>query len=200
MEKNPEKVIPIYDAVISLIDEGISIPEIKVSDISKRAGIGKGTVYEYFSTKEQVIAQAMLYVVQAKIEELSGYLEDKPGFREKYDAILDWLDNMYISEMVLISLFKLTHDSSEMMPSMKQEMLEQIEKCKMIDQLIHSLIEALRTEANVSESVDDFRLYFAIGSQLGSYMMSAKCSSSMMCQCTCSLRELTYENIIKLVS
>lgn len=200
MEKNLEKMIPIYEAVISLIDEGMSIPEIKVSDISKRAGIGKGTIYEYFYTKEQVIVQAMLYSVRIKLEELSKILEEKTGFREKYNVIMDWLDNMNISEAVLVSFFKLTHDSSEMTPSMKQEMLEQIDKWELTDQLIHSLIHALRKEANVSEEVQDYKLYLAICSQLGAYMMSAKCNSVLLRLCDCSLRELTYENIIKMVS
>lgn len=200
MEKNLEKVIPIYEAVISLVDEGMSIPEIKVSDISKRAGIGKGTVYEYFYTKDQVIVQALLYSVEIKLGALSESLEEKTGFREKYNGIIDWLDNMNISEAVLVSMFKLTHDSSEMMPSMKQEMLEQIDKWELTDQLLHSLIHALREEANVPETVEDYKLYFAICSQLGAYMMSAKCNSVLLSRCDASLRELVYDNIIKMVS
>ena len=200
MEKGMKKVIPIYEAVISLINEGISIPEIKVSDISKRAGIGKGTVYEYFSTKEQVIAEALLYSVQVELEVLSQTLESKPSFREKYEEIIRWLDNMNISEVVLVSIFKLTHDSNEMMPSMKREMMEQMDKWEVTDRLLHSLFEALRRDANVSDSVDDFRLHFAICSQLGSYMMTSKCNSKVMAECQGSLGELTYENIIKMVS
>lgn len=200
MEKNLEKIVPIYDAVISLIAEGMSLPEIKVSDISKRAGIGKGTIYEYFYTKEQVIAQAILYSVSIELEALSDTLSSKESFREKYSAILNWLDSENIPETVLISLFKLTHDSGEMTPALKQEVLRQIDKWDLTDQLIHSPISALRKEADVSEETEDFKLYLAISSQLGSYIMSTRCNSPLIKRCNCSFKELTYENIIKMVS
>ena len=47
------KVILMYEAVISLIEEGKDINSIKVVDITSRAGIGKGTAYEYFKSNEE---------------------------------------------------------------------------------------------------------------------------------------------------
>lgn len=51
----------IYQAVLALFEEGADINNITVAEITGRAGIGKGTAYEYFSGKEEMIAKAFLY-------------------------------------------------------------------------------------------------------------------------------------------
>ena len=45
MEKRTlsEKELLLYQAVIELLDEGMEVHQIKVSDITNRAGVGKGT-------------------------------------------------------------------------------------------------------------------------------------------------------------
>ena len=44
----PPKVLGMYRAVVELIEEGADIAGLRVSTITDRAGIGKGTAYEYF--------------------------------------------------------------------------------------------------------------------------------------------------------
>ena len=48
----PEKVRLLYEAVLAMVTNGWDINRMKVSDITAQAGIGKGTAYEYFSSKE----------------------------------------------------------------------------------------------------------------------------------------------------
>ena len=45
-----QKVLAMYQAVIEFINEGCDINTLKVAVITGRAGIGKGTAYEYFSS------------------------------------------------------------------------------------------------------------------------------------------------------
>ena len=56
-KKLSPKVKALYEAVEELIFENIDVKEIKVSDITERAGIGKGTAYEYFRNKEEIISR-----------------------------------------------------------------------------------------------------------------------------------------------
>ena len=57
----PEKVRLLYEAVLAMVTDGWDINRMKVSDITAQAGIGKGTAYEYFSSKEEISANAVLY-------------------------------------------------------------------------------------------------------------------------------------------
>ena len=44
-----EKEISIFKGIMDLLNQGYRIHEMKVADIAAAAGIGKGTVYEYFA-------------------------------------------------------------------------------------------------------------------------------------------------------
>ena len=63
----PEKVRLLYEAVLAMVTDGWDINRMKVSDITAQAGIGKGTAYEYFSSKEEIIANAVLYDVEMRL-------------------------------------------------------------------------------------------------------------------------------------
>ena len=57
----------LYEAVLAMVTDGWDINRMKVSDITAQAGIGKGTAYEYFSSKEEIIANAVLYDVEMRL-------------------------------------------------------------------------------------------------------------------------------------
>ena len=54
-----EKEVLIFNAVIELVNEGQDLTKLKVGDITAKAGIGKGTAYEYFSSKEEIVEKAL---------------------------------------------------------------------------------------------------------------------------------------------
>ncbi|MDE7020678.1 MAG: TetR/AcrR family transcriptional regulator [Lachnospiraceae bacterium] len=58
------KVKAIYQAVFELFEEGADLNSLTVSEITRKAGIGKGTAYEYFSDKEEMIGRAICYNVE----------------------------------------------------------------------------------------------------------------------------------------
>ena len=53
----------IYQAVVDLFMEGADLSGLTVSEITAKAGIGKGTAYGYFSDKEDMIARSICYNV-----------------------------------------------------------------------------------------------------------------------------------------
>lgn len=70
----PEKKAAVFGAVLELLRQGRPLGDLKVSEIAEAAGIGKGTVYEYFSSREELLRDAMRY-------------SRAQGFRELYTAI-----------------------------------------------------------------------------------------------------------------
>ena len=71
----PPKVKAIYQAVFELFEEGADLNSLTVSEITKKAGIGKGTAYEYFSDKEEMIARAILYSVEVFCQKICEGLD-----------------------------------------------------------------------------------------------------------------------------
>nr|MCR5755504.1 TetR/AcrR family transcriptional regulator [Acetatifactor sp.] len=73
----PQKVLLLYNAVGQMIAENVDVNGLRVVNITDRAGIGKGTAYEYFDSKEDILSCAMVYGVRKIAQILRKMLE--PG-------------------------------------------------------------------------------------------------------------------------
>ncbi|MGJ0846837.1 transcriptional regulator, TetR family [Tissierella praeacuta DSM 18095] len=62
----------------------------KVEDIAKEAGIGKGTVYEYFGSKKEIFQEMLMYMMEAYIEGAKGTVLREEGIRNRLIAILNY--------------------------------------------------------------------------------------------------------------
>ena len=85
------KVAALYDAVRALSREGSDLTQLKVSDIAARAGIGKGTVYDYFKSREELIVKAVLHTIYQYICMMEKRIQETTGFRQKVYVVLDIL-------------------------------------------------------------------------------------------------------------
>lgn len=90
--KSPSpKVLMMYQAVSELIRGKMDIRSITVSDITKKAGIGKGTAYEYFSSKEELLASALVHEYGSKLKNLAATVQQPGDFFVRCGKIMDWL-------------------------------------------------------------------------------------------------------------
>lgn len=62
----------------------------KVGNIAEKAGIGKGTVYEYFRSKEEIFQQMLKYVFETYMEEAKEATLGKDSARDKFMALLNY--------------------------------------------------------------------------------------------------------------
>ena len=96
--KVPPKVEKLYGAVRQLIQEGADVTNIKVSSLTELAGIGKGTAYEYFDTKEEIVACAVVYHVAVMMDWLRLRFHEKGSFAESLDFMLDENNQIFCLE------------------------------------------------------------------------------------------------------
>ena len=135
LKSTPElkpKVKALYDAVLELLNENADVNALTVSDITKRAGIGKGTAYDYFSCKEEIIAGAIIYDAQTQGVESWERLENIPGFEEKIHYCYRWVvDCMQEQRAFARFLFLSTHSGGAKDDIMKklQSMLAECRQC-----------------------------------------------------------------------
>jgi AcrR family transcriptional regulator len=62
--------------------------ESSVEDVAAEAGIGKGTVYLYFKSKEELYVAALARDIRVFADQAREEMESLPGFREKIEAFL----------------------------------------------------------------------------------------------------------------
>ena len=84
----------LYQAVIELLDEGMEVHQIKVSDITNRAGVGKGTAYEYFSSKEEMIAKAIYWHGNQRFLELVENLKRQKSLKDQLMEVFNFIENL----------------------------------------------------------------------------------------------------------
>lgn len=102
----PEKVLKMYAAVMGFLHEERDMGSLKVSEITTRAGIGKGTAYEYFSSKEELLSYAMMWGILNKLHELAEAVSRKKNFREKVFCVFDWLEAYKEYANIMIQIIK----------------------------------------------------------------------------------------------
>ncbi|MDR2888308.1 MAG: TetR/AcrR family transcriptional regulator, partial [Lachnospiraceae bacterium] len=83
------KIEALFRAVDQLMSSGADINSITVSQITTLAGIGKGTAYEYFTNKEELIAGALLYKLSSICLEIQEEMESKSRLYGKVSYLLD---------------------------------------------------------------------------------------------------------------
>lgn len=109
MENNTytDKELAIFNGVIDLIKRGANIYSVTVSEIAKASGVGKGTIYEYFRTKEEVISKAILYNMKREVEHAIERVEQKNNFKDRYyealEIIVENFDNKFSTINLLLS-------------------------------------------------------------------------------------------------
>lgn len=86
--KHSEKEIEIFNGIIDLIKEGANPYAIKVSDIAIAANVGKGTIYDYFNTKEEAISKAIIYNLNNEVDYALSRILSKKSFKDRFYEVL----------------------------------------------------------------------------------------------------------------
>ena len=104
----------IYKAVLELFEEGADLNSLTVSEITTKAGIGKGTAYDYFSDKEEMIAKALFYNIEYYCESLYRGMSKEKHLYDKMNYILLSMEKQLTKTKCLIRLDHMLCDHSSM--------------------------------------------------------------------------------------
>lgn len=170
-EKN-EKILAMYRAVWELTREGQNVYNIKVVDITNRAGIGKGTAYEYFRSKEELVAKALRYGSYLEYERLLKQLKEQTTLKDAMDVCFHWLEEDYDRMSCLLQFLKNTEKQEELirngMKCMQENMARDAEK---IHELLRHIVGIGKKEGSIRADIPDEMASLQILSQLMGYFV-----------------------------
>lgn len=89
MARRGEKENAVYEAVLRLMARGEPLHTVTVQQIAQEAGIGKGTVYEYFTSREEILTKTFLRRIEQEIQTLAARMDLAQGFDGKLESLLD---------------------------------------------------------------------------------------------------------------
>lgn len=107
----PDKKKNSYLAVGEMIKEGRDLSSITISEVAKKAGIGKGTVYEYFESKEDLISKAIYYLLFNSTKDVVFIIFEKISFKEKFYKILDYMWDNRVDNSTLHQVIDFIHST-----------------------------------------------------------------------------------------
>lgn len=150
--KKTDKIIAIYHAVEDFIAEGADLSSMRVSDIAAKAGIGKGTTYEYFTSKEELVVKAMIYLVDSMTKRILNNMEKKDSFRDKFMLLLEEMEEKVKQRACILKYFHMLSDLNLCEPM--QELLQaENEEAKRANpmRIIRYLLEEGKKEGIIGE-------------------------------------------------
>ncbi len=102
----------VYQAVLALFEEGADISNLTVAEITKKAGIGKGTAYEYFSGKEEMIARAFFYNGEVFCRQLYEGMCREKSLYDKVNFVLLAMEQQVARTDCIFRLIHMLSDNS----------------------------------------------------------------------------------------
>lgn len=160
-----EKEQSIYKA-LDILGKEKSFHELTVAEIARVANIGKGTVYEYFSTKEDILKGYFDYVINQYYQQMQAFANDEHPAIETLWHMVEYEQQTscdYHSRLALV-----THQG-EFMSSVK-ELVGRYYRNRYF--LFASVVEqAINNGEFADQSVENAAVLF-VGTMSGGYMMA----------------------------
>ena len=128
MRRYGEKEPAILDAALRLLTRGGEVGALTVAEIAQEAGVGKGTVYEYYQSKEELIARALLHGCRTNVEELRRELQGHAGFEAQLHALLALIARWAQGGEGVFSLVLFSRLSPEVLRRLKELQPEEKER------------------------------------------------------------------------
>ncbi len=152
------KIQKMYEAVAALVEEKRDLSNVKVSEITSRAGIGKGTAYEYFSSKEELIVYATMWLCGQQMKSYIEGIVKCDSFREKFFFLLEKVrENRECNALTLKAIKgSFQGDCEKMKSCIPTDVLEQVRESmiSLINQLLElGYREHIFTEQNIEKRV-----------------------------------------------
>ncbi len=135
------KVMALYGAVIALLREGADLNNVTVAEIAARAGIGKGTVYEYFSNKEEMIAQALFHELKADCQQMYGLISREKDLYEKMNLVLIRMEEKMAEMNCFVRTMQIMLDNSVISSRMREMAENKKEEDILVTDVIRKIID-----------------------------------------------------------
>lgn len=191
----PAKVLLIYRAVEQLIEEGQDLNTVKVSTITEKAGIGKGTVYDYFETKDEIIACALLYQIKKMSERLAEDVAGRDSFADKINFLLDEIEQEKGRRHSFIRFVHILTDNASFCQLVRQKMASEKFKGYLPARLFADMVKEAMEKGEIKREFPVEYVISCVCSRMFMYMVS-HCTEDCFHTSPASFRPYIFQGIM----
>ncbi|MGN0365404.1 MAG: TetR/AcrR family transcriptional regulator [Suilimivivens sp.] len=156
------KVEAIYQAVIQLYMEGADLNNLTVSEITAKAGIGKGTAYDYFSNKEEMIAGALFYEMKNACQRLYKCFKQEKDLYGKIYVLLTQIERQLTGTGCFFRALHVMMDHSSVGTRVRELIQNREDDELLINDLLRGVIEEELANAKVSPEDREYLVLNAV--------------------------------------
>lgn len=141
----------VCEAVLTLLEQGSDFSSLTVSRIAEAAGIGKGTVYEYFSSKTEILHRLTAYCAKSEADRLETLLAPCAALDAAAGAMAEYLRGLARSRLAAYQIVaQLLGQSGGPPPSREAPIL-----LARLRRILLALAGRLRAAGELDGEVDD---------------------------------------------
>lgn len=191
------KVKATYQAIIQLLIEGADLNNLTVSEITGKAGIGKGTAYEYFSNKEEMIAGALFYEMENSCRNLYDQMSQEESLYDKINLILISMEKQMAEISCFARVMHVMMDNSVIGCKLREMVKNKDEDKMLIVDLIH---QVMRDEMEGQEELPEVErayLVMTVLSRIICFAMYQLEAKNMISLNSVAMREMICRDVCK---
>lgn len=149
MPNSPEKKKVIIDSAAILFHR-YGYSKTSLEDIAKHASLGKGTIYYYFNSKEDIFIEVVIRHAEMFYETFLQELDKQTNFKDKFSAVIRYpIRLVYEHAPILIDAIKnISENSMQTLCSFREANRKRMEK------ILQDVIEYGRKQGEVAGSID----------------------------------------------
>lgn len=159
------KEIKVFEAIFNLAKNGDNIETLSVQKIAEASGVAKGTIYEYFESKEEIIRQTIDYYLYQEISVYQSLLKTKCSFDELIEIIMN---NMNDNRAICSSFEILFKYSSVQRKIFSDTMMP------FVINYLNRLIQLGKEQGVINSSIDDSYARHVLIAGFSSYNIAAR--------------------------
>lgn len=163
------KVLALYEAVRHLMEEDTDIKELKVSDITNRAGIGKGTAYDYFKNKEEIISSALFYHMNLICSQIREHFDRLDSFEDMLRYAMACMDEEIKQRTCFIKFIHILSDNGLISRLLQEKIHQRDEESCMPEDLLEEIIRKGIANGDISVKLPRAYMSMTIAAKLMVY-------------------------------
>ena len=159
----------LYAAALHLIEQGCDPKAMKVQQIAEAAGIGKGTVYEYFTSKNEILHGMTLYIFDDELRRLQTTLQGCTTRAGLAAAVRDYLTDLARTRMGVYRIIVGSAAGFHLCDDPDKD-----RRTEALRTLVHDTLQRLQDAGQIDAALDmDYCVYALLSAAAGGFLALA---------------------------
>ena len=168
-----DKEIAVFEAVAQLMNQGRELYNLRVAEIAAAANIGKGTAYEYFASKTELLRKAFHYHIINEYKQISALANRSGMFQQTFRDLLEYSGEMMHSRMPNLWAMLSTLDPEDIKAMSEDKHFSLTRIMSQLDDLIEQILQLGVSEGLISADTSRSYRHFALTGAVSAYIHAA---------------------------